>query len=567
MKFRITWGKGLNTDAPPNELPDGFMSGASNVRLRDGVVERIGGTSATYNTFTHSPTWMSLVRTSNAVNQGFMLVAASQTEVYAADPAVASVSVSNITRFTPGVTVVSATAIGTTVTITTSGAHGRTTADAISVWGFTESAYNVGQKAITVTGATTFTYVADTAPAAPASVIGLYSYNVRSNFSSMSGRKWTGGEMGGVLFINHSTDGLHYWSGSLVSPNDALRKVPRSYVSRASRPFGNYIVQLAPFMSGVQYPYRILWSTSAEPGTIPSAFDATTTNDAGLVDRTEGGECIDGLALGDDFIVYKQAGRMRMRLVGGNDIFSFDQLPGTEGLLASNCVVDTPIGHVFLSANYQVLIHNGGECRNLSEGRVSSLITVGTSRNYYLATNPAKNEVWVYIVNGSTQPTRALIWNWVDDTWGVREYGSAQIAHAVSTFFETDRNEYLMLLKSTGELALEDQTTTTMFGVSFTSYVERTGIDLEDADMVKNLQRSRWNFDAVAATTASIEHGSAMTAAATPTYASAGTYTIGTTDYVDSRATGGRFLALKATWSAAGSIRSTDIDVTMGGKR
>jgi hypothetical protein len=285
------------------------------------------------------------------------------------------------------------------------------------------------------------------------------------------------------------------------------------------------------------------------------------------VDRTEGGECVDGLQLGADFIIYKQNGRIRMRSVGGNNVFAFDQLSGTEGLHSAECVVDTPVGHVFLSSNFQVLVHEGGDCRNISEGRVNSLITAGTSRNYFVTKNSAKNEVWVFIVNGSTYPTRALIWNWVEDKWGIREYGANQVTHGVCNLWDADRNEYLSIVNSDGELVTDDRAGTTLFGDAFDTYVERTGLDLGDADIVKNLQRSRWNFDATGGNTASIRHGSAMSANATPTYASAATYTVGTTDYVNSRATGGRFLAVKATWFDAGSVRSTDIDVTPGGKR
>jgi hypothetical protein len=559
MRQRMTWGGGLNADQPPFELADGFFHAGSNVRIEDGIVRRIPGTGSTYLTFSHAPVWLGALRNSTP-STGFYLLAASTTKMFATDYSTST----EITRYTEGVTISSMTAAGTTVTVNTSSAHGRSNGDTISVWGCTPTAYNVNGKTITVVDADTFTYVADSDPSTSATTVGLYSYNGATSDFTNTGVPLTGCEMGGIYFYNQPASGLYYWSGDT---SIRLRKVRGSYRSRVSRSFGNYIFQLYPSIGSSVYPYRIIWSSSTEPGSVPSSFDSSETNDAGYVDRTEGGELVDACALNDLFIIYKQAGRFSAQYVGGNDVFRFTRLPGTEGLLSQNCVVDTPVGHVFLSSNYQVLVHQGGECRNISQGRVNSLITQSTSRRYFVMKHAAANEVWIFIVNGSTYPTRALIWNWKEDKWGVREYGSTQIPFADNSFWESSRKENLTVINSSGALALEDQDTTTIFGSSFNSSVERSGLDLDDPDRVKNLQRSRWNFDAAAGTTATIEHGSAMTADATPTYASGVTYTVGTTDYVNSRATGGKYLAIKATWTAAGGIRSTDLDFTPGGTR
>lgn len=571
MRYRITWGEGLNSDIPPYELPDGFFNAGKNVRIVNGVAERLRGTS-TYITFTTVPTWLGVLQSSNAGSYGSWIVGAS-TRVYAATLA----EENEITPYTSGATISSATADGTTVTITTSTNHGRTTGDTISAWGFTPSTYNTDSATITVTDATTFTYTVASAPAtSPATTVGLYSYNgTRSALAS--GTRWTGGEMGGVLFMQARTsenvgETLYYWAGNT---SNAIRKVVGSYPARVSRPFGNYIVQLAPTMGGTVYPYRIMWSTSTEPGAVPTSFDSTGTNDAGYVDRTEGGECIDCLPLGEVNIIYKQSGRFTMEPIpGSNEVFRFTRLPGTEGLLNPGGVVDTQVGHVFLSSNYQVLLHTGGVCTNLSVGRVNDLITNTTSTNYFVTKNPAMNEVWIYIVkDGATYPTRALIWNWKEDKWGVREYGAIEVPAAETIFLKSNRKEFLCAVNSSGLLALEDQGGLTLFGSAYDTQMERTGIVADSPDVVKNLSRSRWNFDLLSGIAVTIEHGSAMTADATPTYATSATYTVGTTDYVNARATGGKYLAIRATWAAQngngglGGVRSTDLDFTGGGSR
>jgi hypothetical protein len=61
-----------------------------------------------------------------------------------------------------------------TATLTTASAHGLVTGNQVTISGATESNYN-GTYLITVTGATTFTYVMATAPSANATVVGTYT--------------------------------------------------------------------------------------------------------------------------------------------------------------------------------------------------------------------------------------------------------------------------------------------------------------------------------------------------------------------------------------------------------
>lgn len=562
---RITWGGGLNADALPSELADGVWSGASNARPINGTAARIPGTTASYQTLSNLPIWLGALG-STVSSMGWWLVAAGATEVRVSTDYSTN---SNITRRTEGKVISAATSAGTTVTVTTATAHGLVTTDVISVWGFNPSTYNGESVAVTKITNFIFTYVVAVAPAtSPATAFGLYELNGTTQSFTSDGTRWTGGELGGVFFANHATDGLYYWGGSTST---RMRKVAGSNVARISRPHGNFIFQLAPTMSGTEYPYRIVWSTSTEPGSVPTSFTAAATNDSGLVDRTEGGECVDCLPLGEDLIIYKRQGRMVARNVGGNAVYDISQLPGTDGLLATDCVVDTPVGHVFLSSTMQVMLHTGGTCTNLSEGRVNTLMPTGSDRDngqHFLVKNAARNEVWVYLASGATYATRALIWNWKDNTWGTRDYGTQQIPHGLTTLKGADLPDHPTIVNTDGKLAIEDVPGRLLIiADAFTSYVERCGLDFGDAGTIKNLQGSRWNFDATGAPTTTIEHGSHMTAAATPTYASSVPYIIGTSDIVYARATGGRFLALKATITSNTAVRTTDVVFTQGGKR
>jgi hypothetical protein len=75
-----------------------------------------------------------------------------------------------------GAVISSGSAVGALVTITTATPHKLATGMSVTVVGATPAAYNVAAVAITVTGASTFTYTAGGAPGGPMTVIGTYTY-------------------------------------------------------------------------------------------------------------------------------------------------------------------------------------------------------------------------------------------------------------------------------------------------------------------------------------------------------------------------------------------------------
>jgi hypothetical protein len=227
-----------------------------------------------------------------------------------------------------------------------------------------------------------------------------------------------------------------------------------------------------------------------------------------------------------------------------------------------------------------VMLFDGASTRSLSRGRVNGQIgVIGGSAlldtNNFLTVNPIRHQVWVCIVNGSVgnKPDKVLIWDWESDTWGSKTPASTTFTAATTGLTEVANGEALII----GESALDNVgilpgNRNQDFNVSYDSTIELIGIHLENTDIFKTLHRSRINFDGADAQELSVYHGSSKTADASPTYTSAATYTVDTTDYVDKRATAGRFLAIKLTWTRSvseslGRVRSIDLDVTAGGTR
>lgn len=592
MKFTIPdAGNGLNLDLLASELAPGVWTGSTtNVRFRNGFAEKVGGLlSVTYRS-SEVPVWCSVFNEEFGVLD-YHIIFASIAKAYSDD----SSGVTEITRYTEGQAISSITRVGTTATLTTATNHGRSNGDTVSIWGASPSQYN-GTYVIGGVTATTFTYTMASDPGASASPVGLYSYdgavsdftNPATSGSGFYQQPYTGGPFNGLFLLNSPADGLYYWNGDLTIP---FRKIPLSYKARVSKPFGNYIVQLAPTIDGVEYPRRVVWSSAAEPGTFPASFTSSSTNDAGFVELAASGELVDCLPLGDQLIIYVDDARYAMRYVGGTAVFEFTKLPGTEGLFSRGAVTDSPVGHVFFSNGQQIVAHNGGECRNLSDGRIGEYLRRQVSAYYpaICVLNADKEEVWTIVRTGDSDwPNEIFIWNWKDDVFGRKTLAATTTSPNSPVVAITSAwcarpgklvprtRTYITAVTASGTagyLGSTDTSATDFSGQTVTMILERTGLDCGDRDVIKNLERSRWNFDPGSSATILIEHGSSMTADGTTTYATSQTYTPGTTDYVAARATGGRFLAVKATITDTSSgapttkVRSCDLDFTTGGRR
>ncbi|WP_230687588.1 hypothetical protein, partial [Streptococcus pneumoniae] len=62
-----------------------------------------------------------------------------------------------------------------------------------------------------------------------------------------------------------------------------------------------------------------------------------------------------------------------MSYVGAPYIFRFQRLPGESGMLARGCAVNTPVGHVVLTAG-DVVVNNGTGVQSIANGAVRSYI-------------------------------------------------------------------------------------------------------------------------------------------------------------------------------------------------
>lgn len=559
------WGAGVNKDQLPAELAPGVWSDCQNMRFRNGNAERVAGMA---NVITPSITPYFVAPYSSGATR--YVAYAGLAKAYINDGSVET----EITRKAlPASQTVTAGLGGSPgKTITTASAHGLTVGAIVTTVGFTPSYYNATNAPVTVINSPTqFTYTA-TNGASASSVQGTYTVvdeptSSTSNFTGAQDDKWTGGNFNGVLILNNPVNGLFFYDQAVSAKLHAFPNFTDTV--DFARPFKNFIVHGGQTSGGTKYRHRFGWSDVAPAGSVPLFWTASATNLAGNVDLVSDGEIVDVLYFGEDLIVYKRDARYRARYIGGNDVFDFQLISGNskdDGLVAANCAVNTPKGQVFLTDGLDVRLHVGGGSQSLVYGRMlkylRGAIDSTNRKRSFLSVNPYTSEVWVcFPESGQSVCTKAALWNWEDDTWGLRDLSN--ITHAAGGELPTSiaTSPRLLAANTTPKIALVDSGTTD-FGSSYTSMLERQGMDFDTYDY-KTVIASMPRFDGSTNFTASVFHGSAPTQDASPTYTSAQTYTHNTTTAITVIANSGRFIAWKVTMNPSDTPSLRTIDFFM----
>ena len=422
-----------------------------------------------------------------------------------------------------------------------------------------------------------------------------------SNATAFTGAiddRWTGGSLNGVFICNNKADQPQYWGGDVTVKLQVLPGWVSTHRVGWMRPWKNYILCGDVTKGAVRYPHMLKWSAVAVAGSVPSTWDvADATQDAAERDLAETADVmVDGLPLGDAFIIYKERSMYSVTQTFDSRIFRTARLPGNSGMLTRGCAVSTPLGHVVLTAG-DLIVHAGQGVKSIVSGRMRNWlfnsINSALANRCFVTSSPKKNEVWVcFPSTDSTSCDTALVWNWTNDSFGIRTlanvtYGDAgQVNSSTSgltwdsatgtweSFARNwDENEYAanesrLVFCHLTKLSLAD-TGTTDFGAAFTGSIERVAMHFDDPYTTKVIRCVYPRIDAPAGTVIAVQVGSSMNANVPPTWSVPVNFTVGAEGRikVDTFSTTGRFLALRFTsyGFASWRMRSCDLDIKQMG--
>ena len=145
----------------------------------------------------------------------------------------------------------------------------------------------------------------------------------------------------------------------------------------AMRSYKDFILALNVTSSGTKYGTMVKWSDAVQyktDYTTGVTWTPATSNLAGsniLTDfRTD---IIDGVPLGNAFIIYSTTESAIMDFTGAQSIFSFRSFYQGDGVINVNCVASTGKEH-FVFGDTDIYMHNGITVTQLARGKVKDRI-------------------------------------------------------------------------------------------------------------------------------------------------------------------------------------------------
>jgi hypothetical protein len=398
-------------------------------------------------------------------------------------------------------------------------------------------------------------------------------------YTTLSGttKNWSGGILGGVLVVTNGIDVPQSFTqgGSLFTD---LPQWPSTLLCQTIVPFKNHLVALNLTDNGTAYPFSLRWSDAIPEGAIDNGTNtwntASTSSEAAQV--TLGGtpgHILNAKQLGNELIIYKEDSVYSLTYVGGSYTFNVKEKFKDTGLFSKFAVVDLGDNrHAMLSTN-DFVIHNGNSLKSAITDQMKAFLFGEIDSTYYyktfLAHNKNNSEVWIcYPQTGATNgfPNKALVWNYVDNTWAVRDLPSCSFIakglvnpnltntwSASSDTWNTNivnwaRPEFnpaveSLLVCGTNDTKfyLEDKSLT-FDGTSFTKRLERYGLHAGRSTQTKKVTKLIPRFEGTGSIQISV--GAENDPYEGITYANPVTFTIGEDYKVDCRVRG-RYIAVK----------------------
>ena len=235
---------------------------------------------------------------------------------------------------------------------------------------------------------------------------------------------WTSTVLGGIPILNpgNAVDVPQQWDLNTANNFAALSNWPASTYCKSLRAYKNFLVALNVTKTSTNYPYMVKWSHPADPGSVPASWDETDpTRDAGEFDLADGyDQIVDGLALRDSLIIYKEASVWRLDFTGGAYVHRASKVMGTSGAMNRNCIVEIDGYHVVLTTN-DIVIHDGVQANSVldkvTRRWLFQHIDVDESYQSFVFKNPFYNEVFICFASiGASYPDTAIVFNYKDRT-------------------------------------------------------------------------------------------------------------------------------------------------------
>lgn len=406
---------------------------------------------------------------------------------------------------------------------------------------------------------------------------------------------WSGFVFGGIPVLN-AGDGKApmYWNQSLASKFVDLTAWPTNTSCKVLRQYKNMMIAFNVTEGGTNKPFLVMWSSLADPGALPSTWNAAdATQDAGRFDIGEGQDpIVDGLGLKDSLIVYKESSTYALDYIGGQFILKARKVSGMSGLLNMNCAVAFE-GSGFSEMHFAVtgqdiVVHDGFSARSVLDKKARrhffQTLDVENRGKAFCFKNPFLNEILLaYPTIGATACDTALVYNYVDNTVSFRSLPNVTHAafgpvdNSLSGNWAQDNAPWESDLTAWNGPDYTPDTARVMMGSADTklflldasasfdgalpdAYLERTGLSFDAPDRVKLITGIVPRITGNDGGTVIVRIGEADTPGEAPEWMERLEFVIGETLRLDPMVAG-RYLAIRFETGTAFSWRLSGFDL------
>jgi hypothetical protein len=250
--------------------------------------------------------------------------------------------------------------------------------------------------------------------------------------------EWVSTLLNGFPCFTNGKDVPYYWDG--VAANDAV-PLPDWPVGTVAKGIGAFRFHLFAWNledAGGVFDNKFMWSSAAEPGTVPDSWTPLASNEAGsgFCPDTPG-RIVCAEALGTQFMLYKPTSFYAVEYLGQqpDNIFTVRPINRSVGALSSHCVLE--MGAHLVVGNDDIVLTDGINTRSIAENRIKTFLATQIDEtnqlNAFVLRDVSKHEVWVCVPEaGNTFCTVAHIWDEKRDTWVTRDLN--QVTHGITGF-------------------------------------------------------------------------------------------------------------------------------------
>ena len=352
---------------------------------------------------------------------------------------------------------------------------------------------------------------------------------------------WTGLVFGGIGILNNSGDVPQMWSPVNFATPQLLQDLsnwPTGYKCKAISGFKQFLIAMDVSVtsggSTTENPRLFKWSHGSASNAVPTSWDATdATKDAGeySIDSTQG-SILNGKQLKDSFVISKSDAIWGASYIGPPFIFRFYEISEQFGALSKHSMVETEIGLIIFGTD-DIVLCDGQSVKSITTRKmrryIYNAIDATNYGNSYVVLNQPHSEVWIcYPQSGATFPDTAVIFNYKENTFGVRELpASPYIARGIvnpsdaldwteagtwdDDLTEWDSRVYnpaqtrLMLADASNTKLFLLDTTNQFDDISFDSWIERTGLHLDDPSQIKLVKKVHLNMEKTGSPSENVE--------------------------------------------------------------